>query len=358
MRAGRNGEGRWQPIALACHCDILRDVWPIGTGPTTNICGRVEISVRFVTASGTPKDRLRRTILLIDMMALRTFPTGVTGVHGNNRDSRKPGFVLNKLPELKERPRTKRCSVFAPNRDPLGYALQVLQGDTSTGAFSASNYSFTDAMVNVCGEAPFLASQISEFALCASRLFLLEFGSESAVTVTNVLDATPAEVVAIRIGCNIGHSKVYPKPFVNGLQGWLCNITGDSQKPLAPMVDEIGFALLRTQQFDLPGSADVRDGLPTLQRPNTHSGILEAKNAVVVGDSASLSEFPFSLLVEFVGVGDLGKDSDRKLGAESVSLPRLVVKRLLKGEVLEHFSLPGFMAQPVRAFVGAVNGGQ
>src|ERR1700693_191339 len=61
---------------------------------------------------------------------------GVSRVHGHDRHAGQSRFVLHERPELPERPARMSSPLPLSNRCPVAYALQVLQGNPASGAFS------------------------------------------------------------------------------------------------------------------------------------------------------------------------------------------------------------------------------
>jgi len=290
------------------------------------------------------------------MMTLRAFPTGVARVHGDQWNASKPSLVFQECPELEKRPRMQNCSLLSASRYPVTNALQVFDGNSATGALSSGNDLLGNAVIHVRCEAPFFPAEFVKFSPRTASLFLLKFGSKFPVAESDSSDSAARIVATVRIARNLDHSEIDSEPVVYFLQGWFHGIAGYPQKPLSTMVDEIRFPLPVSKQGDLARASDIKDGLPTLKRPDAYSTFLEAQNAVVIGDSPSLSEFPFAFLVQLVGICDLGKNTDSQLGTQAELILGRMVENLLEGEILEHFSAPGFATKPVRAFITAIEG--
>src|SRR5262249_36068598 len=93
---------------------------------------------------------LALSIGILAMTAHRTSPGRAPGINRHEGAPSQFRFVGKEAAELSERPaRESIASVGATSRYPLADALQVFQGDPTTGAFDFLDDRFADDMVRV-----------------------------------------------------------------------------------------------------------------------------------------------------------------------------------------------------------------
>jgi hypothetical protein len=337
----------------------LRDVWLTDRSPAADNYGSVEIGVGLVATRDAPKDRLGWAIRFIDMMTLRTFTASIPRVDCSDYQPRKTRLVLNKLSQLSECPRVQNGTLLSPNRDPGTDAAQVLQRDTSSSVFSVGNDLLGYDMVNIGSKATLATGKLPEFTTAPASPFTLKFGPQASVPVANSFYGVTGVGSTVRIRSDFGNPKVDSKPFVRFLQGRFFYVAGDSDIPLASMIDQVGLALTLLELFDLAGSGHIPNILPSSESPNIDARFFaEAQYSIIVGNGPSLPKHPLSFFVEFVGVGHLGEYPHRELGIEFESFSGGMVEGLLQGEVGEHLDTPRLSAEPVRAVITPPQGSE
>lgn len=288
------------------------------------------------------------------MATLGTFTTGIARVYDDDRNASQPSFVFNECLELCERPRMQNCTLLTPNRDPGADMSQFFNCDTPASVFSFGNDLLGNYVIGIGCEAILATGKIPEFAACSPCALGLKFGAKSAVSMADTLECVAAIVPTIGVSSDIGNPEVYPEPFIDGLEGWFFHVASNSQIPLSTMVNEIGFSLSGFEQFLLARASHIRNVLTTIQRPDVHCVFAPAQNTIIVGDRAGEREFPFSLLVQLIRIGNLGEHSDGELRAKSELLAGFVIERLLQCEIGEDFDFPCFSTQPIGALVSAI----
>src|SRR4051812_32522388 len=88
--------------------------------PRSDVPRRVHVGVVRVPASDTLERRLGLAVPPVPMPALGAVLRGISGVDGDQRDSREQRLVAEEGPELEERPTTEPVTcVPAPNRNPI-----------------------------------------------------------------------------------------------------------------------------------------------------------------------------------------------------------------------------------------------
>jgi hypothetical protein len=338
---------------------VLRDVWPTDRGPAANHYGSVEIGIRFVTASEAPKDGLRRAIPLINMATLRTFTAGIPRVHDSSGYPRKSSLVLDKCSELSECPRVQNCWVLTPSRDPGADSAQIFERNPYPSAFSFGNDLLGYDVVYIGREAILTTGKFPEFTTAPASPLALKLGAKTPVPVANSFYGITGVGSAIRVCCDIGNPEVDAKPFVHFPQGRFFHIAGNSEIPLAAMIEQVGLALALLELFDLARSGHITNVLTPANGPDVDVRFLtEAQYSIIIGNGPSLPEHPLSLFVDLVGICNFGKGANCDLGVEFVQLSGGMINGLLESEKGKDFDLPSLGTQPVSTVVRPVNGSQ
>ena len=317
--------------------------------------GSVEIGVRRVSTRQTSEGRLVGPVLFVGVPTFGALPARVARIDRNQRNPSEGSLVRQESSQLKKGPRVQNRTLLTTSRDPFAYAGQFFDGKAAFGAFSDGNDLLRNAVINVSGEAPFLAGKHFQSARGGTSLFLLEFAPQSAMAATNRLDRTPAEVGTIARCCNVGYAKVNSKKIIDHAWAWVWNIAGRSKVELGAMVDQIGLTLLRFQKLFLAFSGGVSDLEPSGSRPNTYRFRLEAENTGIVADGSVLGEPALRFLVQFVGIGNLSEDAHNDLSTERESLAGRVIEQPMQRKLRKDFTLPRLLADPVATGVSLFN---
>ena len=106
-------------------------------------------------------------IPLVDHTALGTGLTRVPRINQLKPDSKKPCFVSQERPELKERPASVPCSLRVPNSYPIMDTLEVFKSNSSSGVFGLEHDPLSDPMVLDATKSGLLARDFLEPMFCA-----------------------------------------------------------------------------------------------------------------------------------------------------------------------------------------------
>lgn len=238
-------------------------------------------------------------------------------------------------------------------------AAQLFQRDPSPSVFSVGNDLLGYDVINIGRKAVLTTGKFPEFATAPPSPLTLQFGTKSPVPVANSFYGITGVGSSIRIRSDFGNPKIDAKPLVHFLQGRLFHVAGDSEIPLASMIDQVGLALALLELFDLARTGRILNSLSPAQCPDVDVRLFaEAQYSIVIGNGPSLPKYTLSFFVEFVGVCNFGKYANRELGIEFEQFSSGVVERLLEGEVGKDFDLPRFGTQPVSALVAPTKSSQ
>src|SRR5664280_1759834 len=157
-----------------------RYVRPAYGGPARDHPGSVGIRVHRETTRGATESRLVGPVSLFGVSTSGTLPAAVSGLHGNQADTRQLRLVLQKRAQLSERPTVQNSPLPPCSPYPVAYPRQFLDGDPAPGAFGGGNDLLRNNMVNVFGKAALFARKLLQSPLGRTRLPGLQFGAEPA----------------------------------------------------------------------------------------------------------------------------------------------------------------------------------
>jgi hypothetical protein len=206
------------------------------------------------------------------------------------------------------------CSNLATSPNPKADVFQIFQNNRLLCALRFRDKLLADLVVEVFGEAGFLARTLFKQTTRRDGAFALQFLSQSAMAFTKVADMCAAEGLPFTIRGNAGDAQINPKKSVRLIRQRFNDIDRGKKKPFAPARHKVGFALARFKQFAFACAADEGNPLPTSDRPDCHIVRPVAQNAIIVGNRAIPTKGRLSLPVESVGIGNLADESDNDLG--------------------------------------------
>jgi hypothetical protein len=252
------------------------------------------------------------------------------------------GFVGDKRPKLMERPTMQGCSLGPSSRDPCADTLKVFKDNRTPSAFSRSNNTFTDTMIDSPREAGFfpraLAAQLAGTRGVPQRI---EMGTavDRAITIRRDIDDTKVHAQHIsglshwRIGI-VGAHKQTPTSFLIPDKVGLCQFACGSQ--LFPL-----FAPYRQWHFDTTiRGRNARKGSPKAveSRRIEHHGSTRTERVLV-------------RLVGLVGRGDYCDGTHRVLCQQAKLLPHGCIYQWVQRKLSELLSCPRFLTDVVTGSV-------
>jgi len=155
--------------------------------------------------------RLTEPISLVNMAAFGASPRCVSWVYQDHGNTCEFGFVRDELSQLSECPRTMAATLSLPNNRVPSNALQIFEGDCSTGVFGFSHQFLGNAMVDIGSVTGFLAGDFSQVAGCAPSAALLESGAEFGHLAPDLFYLFPAMDFAVGINGDVDNTEVYPQ---------------------------------------------------------------------------------------------------------------------------------------------------
>lgn len=301
---------------------------------------------------------MRLAIGLVDIPAARTSTRRVARINNQYGHTEKPGFVLDKLTQLVKGPTVEIVSLCAPEPYPTADAGKVFQTNAAVGALRVVYDLFTDAVIHVRGKALFFAGKSLKALTGRRRLLGLYSSALAATALAQGENLRTAINVAVRIGRDVDDAAINTQPHFGIKALRFGDVAGLVNVVLTIAQNQIGFALHTLQQLKLALPGQECHFLATVNRPDGDRLFVElpTEDAVVVGDRTQRGKPALSLLVQLVGVCDLGDGTYRHLCRQA----KLFADQIVGGMV--QIVLPKLLGHPrdttdfVSGFVGRHKG--
>src|SRR5205823_5037745 len=126
--------------------------------------------------------RLRSTVGLSYMMALRAFTRRVASINLNGWNSLKFGFIFRKVFQLCKCPSAMLRSVSLSNSGLASNPPEILKANQRLLCLSFQNELFRDAMVFIFTKACFFLSQLFKVSFSRFSVTLLKYASYFVIT--------------------------------------------------------------------------------------------------------------------------------------------------------------------------------
>lgn len=195
---------------------------------------------------------MRETVQLIGMSATGALTRRVARVHLDHRYSGESGFVEHEHLPLQKRPAMQNDTLRMPNLYPFANAVEFLNRNTAPAAFSRGNDLLRNTVIDIAGKASFFARKLTQAAARRLRLSLLQPGPQPPVAMAHALNGRAGIVLSVRVCRNLRKAQIHAQKVIDCLRIRLLDIARGSKVQLAAMQDQIRFALLRFQKFQLP----------------------------------------------------------------------------------------------------------
>jgi len=345
--------------ALPCY---LSNVWPVDGGPgaRTNVLRRVVVCVGNVSAGYTLKNRLAAPVGFVDTAAHITSAGCIARVNSGHDDTELRGFVFQLQFEIGESPVGNSSAL--PMTDLCLNALtdttELFDSNAALSVVRLSDDLLTDDVVDVVLESGLFAFNLTQFTLGRLRAFVLQVGTTMCECAANLIDLCAAEVVAIRSCGNLDDAHVNTNEVGNVGLIRLFNKAGRGQVKLIVNKAQVGLSDLALHQFKLVFTRLKGQLQPAINRPdrNLFLADLPRQDVVVKLDCAKRQKGAFDLLVDLVGLRNLGFAPDNYAGVESRErFARIVVCDLVQRELSEYFRFPCALRQPVATGISKFN---
>jgi hypothetical protein len=304
----------------------------------------------------TDKLGLAPAVRFLTVTASRAGARGVARVYRDNSHACHRRFVFNKAPELSESPVRLFCALALSNRGPRAYAFQFFKGDRSVRVLSLQNNLFRDAVIFVGLIAPLPAAHPAQFTVSGASTDLLYRRSALTISPALVLYALTRVALAVAVGGDLRYAEVNPDSGLDLVGRRFQYLADGQQEKVAPVVNQIAFALSRFKQLPLTLTADVRNLLAALNRPDGHELFFCApgQNPVVEREGGKRLELAKGFRVELVGVGHFRNRSHDNLSRQTELPADPGIGEFVQAELLECLIFPGDLTDSVTGGIGTL----
>ena len=327
---------------------------PDAKRPLPDVQRRVDVGLGFVPAADTFEGGLVGPVFLVDAATGAAFARGVAGIDEGHGNTDTLALVDHKGAKLPKSPITKpRSLVAASGRNPAADTLQILQGQSASGAFSIQYERLRNHMVRMFLVSPLSGCQLAEPSFCALRAALLQ-------ATTALLDMAP---LLLNIGASIDraiaidgqgdNAEVNAKPVFGPELRSFGNVASSGQHPLPAHEAQIGFALLECEQLALMLTHHDRNGDAAFQGPDADGSTVfdESEDAVIVRLCGILAENRRNIAIDLERIGDLRDRPHRYLSGQTKPLPDISVSQFVEIELPEGIGLVAYACQPRRRLI-------
>ena len=218
---------------------IARDDRHVGGCPAcdvdrSDVVGVVRETARLATELG-----LAPAVGLVDVVATRTGARRVAWIDRDNWHTRKCTFVGQERPELEERPSGVHRSLALLDRYPTADTQEILQGDSTAGAFGLGDDVLRNGVVHVGTKTGLVPRETLEMPLGRLGSAGLEIGSQLVHPLAHGFDARAAVVFPVGVHGEIADAEVNTQP-IFGIDGCAVgHFHGDVEEPLALAEHEV-----------------------------------------------------------------------------------------------------------------------
>jgi len=234
------------------------------------------------------------------------------------------------------------CPLAAANFYPSGYTLELFKSNRPSGALSVGNYALRNAVVDVSSESSFFPASGYKKPPSRLRALRLELRPKPTMASPKPVGLSTRIESSIRVGGNVLDTEVNAQHALNVLRYGFLNIAGSKQVETATQIAKVRFALLGFEEGGLMLTANERYQHSTGSSPNRNRALVNvpAENPLVVGNRAGRLESALALLVQLVGIGDLGNGTDGHLRRQARRSSERIVELFLKRPLAERLVLP------------------
>ena len=295
---------------------------------------------------------MRFTIRLRDEATLRTGAGGISGVNQLHDYPCESSFILDKLPQLTERPRVLLSPLCFPNRDAVSDVGKVFKGDTSTAVFSLCNNILTNYVVYMSSKPLFFLGPLFEKSLCLFRAIGLKFRAKLGMAFSESVNLIPRVNFPIRVGNYVHNTQVYTQKAIRLIWCWLRGINHDCQIEGAITKNKVGLSHLPIKSSFLICPNPDRDYLATFEsKYGNFIQPLPREDSLVINHRRVGFEIMHYFSISLVALRNSCNRSYCHLGGKPVMLPKVAIDHVMKVILPKGKSLKSLTRCVVTSFV-------
>ncbi len=277
--------------------------------------------------------------MLIAITTGRTRPGSVGGINQHYRQTRTPRLVLNPLKQLKEAPVSKFKTHFsAKTVSSISNTTEVFKSKCLPELRRRFDKPATYIVVHPFGEPTLPSSELLKVALGGFRTTLLKSCTKPSHAAAKGSHFKPAVLISFAIRSNLNNAKVYAKESIDFTKRRVFNVADSHQVELPINKAKLRFSSLSFKKPCLIVATDKRDFLPSIDRPDAHHLLVKhiPEYSGIVSDSPMRAKRSLRELVEFVGIGDFGKEQNSDLCSQPRVPANAVIPKFLQIKTLEY----------------------
>ncbi len=322
-------------------------------GPGCNIASADVVGVGRKAASGADEFGLCPTVRLIDVSTFWACPACVSRVHSYNGNSRKSCFVANERTKLPERPRVQHAPLSFSYGYPSTDAREVLDSNSSFGAFSFADNCFGNNVVRIRMKMAFPSSKLAKVPLGAFSACTLKLGSKLGDATTRRKDSGTRMGRPVGVHGKVTDAQVHSQPPV-GLDGRaIRHFDGYEQVEFSLSVDEVGLPSHAFKPSAVVRSDCARhDHAPVDgQKAQAIEPFFEAVQTLVDRNGSVRLEFGANGPVSAVGFAHLGNGPNGVLRRQSKQSAQIPIIELLKANLVSAFGFECPLSEPATRLI-------
>lgn len=252
-----------------------------------------------------------------------------------------------------ELPIAMLSTLFATKPYPFANALQILKGNSATGAFRKLNNALGNRMVHILLKAVLATGELLQSALGTLRTNGLKRSTTGFVPLTGCFNLLAGEDIAVAIGRKVDNAQVHTKPLFGGVRVLLINLAGLIKVVVAVAIDQIRFALHVFKHLQLAFTCNKWDTLATVNGPDIHGLAIEfpGEDAIVVSNRTERPKRALVFAVQLVGIRNLRNRTYRHLRRKTELAANIMVDAMVQVILAEHLCHPCVVADMLRRLV-------
>jgi hypothetical protein len=249
-------------------------------------------------------------------------------------------------------------SLAASCRNPFADVCQFFQRNSASGALRSLYDLLRNNVVGVFSKTGFFARKFLETALGRFGALGLELRPNATVAMPDTLDRIALINLPVGVNSDIGYTEINTKKVRYFTWRRFVNITTLKQVEDAVTEDKITLTPKTFKEFGLSLTADKRHLLAACHCPDRNNTFIEfvGDKPVIERESAVWLESAHRLLIELVGIINLGKHPYRGIGAQSKQATDFVVFQLVEGVLPKDARVPRDSRDVVTGFIRRLKG--
>lgn len=324
--------------------------------PARNYSSSVNVGTLRMSTGATDKQVSRFPVPLFGVPAHVALPRRIPWVDVADGQTRAQSFIGNLALQVAESPRAQPASLFPASPDPFVDSLEILEGNSSPGAFGYGDNLLRYAVIDMSREPVLPITTLLKQALCGFGPFLLEFTSDSRCPSSQVVEVATRKIISIACCCNVYDPEINTKPVGDFARVANRKFDANMQVEFARTKHKQRLSPIESEKRTLLRAAQEGDSLPTRYGPDAHAFVVgyPGKHVAIVSKRSGRSKRGDIFSSRPVGIGNLSNSSDNDLGGEvGEFLTGSVVSEFMKRKPAKCSRFPRLLRNPITSRMGS-----